>query len=61
MPPYPLYKSLASALEQWIVSGPFVSTSEDVPPLCEDQSFKEMKDNWNKLISQKGSQLVDVS
>ncbi|CAO2821798.1 unnamed protein product [Amaranthus hypochondriacus] len=60
VPSYPLYKSLASALEQWIVSGPFVSTSEDVPPLCEDQSFKEMKDNWNKLISQKGSQLVDM-
>ncbi|KNA11423.1 hypothetical protein SOVF_135400 isoform B [Spinacia oleracea] len=59
VPPYPLYKRFASALQQWIISGSFFSTSENVPELlCEDESLKEIKYKWNELVSQKGSELV---
>lgn len=62
VPPYPLYKRFASALQQWIISGSFFSTSENVPELlCEDESLKEIKYKWNELVSQKGSELVYVS
>lgn len=59
VPTYPLYKRLASALQQWILSGSFFSTSDNMLPFfCEDESFKEKKDKWNELVSQKGSELL---
>lgn len=61
VPPYPVYKHLASALHQWIISGSISSSSENVPLLCEDETLKEMKIKWNELVSQKGSELVNVS
>lgn len=60
VPPYPLYKTVASALLQWIISGSMSSTSENVASLCEDEFLKEIKDHWNSLVSAKGSELVDV-
>ncbi|KMT15807.1 hypothetical protein BVRB_3g057820 isoform A [Beta vulgaris subsp. vulgaris] len=60
VPPYPLYKHLASALHQWIISGSISSSSENVPLLCEDETLKEMKIKWNELVSQKGSELVNM-
>ncbi|KAL2920910.1 maturase K [Bienertia sinuspersici] len=60
VPQYPLYKHLASALEQWIISGTFFSTINNVAILCEDDSINEKKDYWNDLVSQKGSELVEM-
>ncbi|XP_074320064.1 uncharacterized protein LOC141656870 isoform X2 [Silene latifolia] len=60
LPLYPLYKSLASALHQCIMSGSFVSVFETVSPMSEDDSLKELKEKWNELISVKGFELVNL-
>ncbi|KAL9233179.1 hypothetical protein vseg_008208 [Gypsophila vaccaria] len=60
VPLYPLYKSLASALNQWITSGSSITVLETVSPMSEDDSLKELRDNWNDLVSLKGSELVSL-
>ncbi|GAB4859116.1 hypothetical protein Ancab_010581, partial [Ancistrocladus abbreviatus] len=50
VPVYPLYKHLALALEKRITSGSSSWTCEEVPLISEDDSLKQAKDEWNKLI-----------
>ncbi|KAH9606895.1 hypothetical protein KSS87_019729 [Heliosperma pusillum] len=51
LPLYPLYKCLASALHQCITSGSFISVFETVPAMSEDESLKELKEEWNEIGS----------
>ncbi|KAF9618639.1 hypothetical protein IFM89_002334 [Coptis chinensis] len=60
VPPYPLYTRLASALHHCISSGTFVRTSHAVVPFEEDGLLEERKDGWNKLILDKGNELVNM-
>lgn len=61
VPPYPLYKRLALALHQSIVSGAFCGRQNKmVLPMFEDISMKQ-KAEWNQLIMDKGHQLINVS
>ncbi|GAB4859105.1 hypothetical protein Ancab_010570 [Ancistrocladus abbreviatus] len=60
IPAYPLYKHLALALEKCIASGSFSWTCKEVPLICEDDSLKQAKDGWNKLILDKGFVLTNM-
>ncbi|GMH18195.1 hypothetical protein Nepgr_020036 [Nepenthes gracilis] len=60
VPPYPLYKCLASALLQFITSGCFCWTYEEVPLNCEDISLIQTEEKWKKLILDKGSELKNM-
>ncbi|XP_042490256.1 uncharacterized protein LOC122070196 isoform X2 [Macadamia integrifolia] len=56
---YPLYKSLASALCQFLTSGSFQRTCCGLI-FQEDKSIKNQKiDEWNKLILDKFSELIN--
>ncbi|GLT34895.1 hypothetical protein SLA2020_093850 [Shorea laevis] len=60
VPPYPLYKRLALALHQSIVSGAFCDRQNKmVLPTFEDISMKP-KAEWNQLIMDKGHQLINI-
>ncbi|XP_042490257.1 uncharacterized protein LOC122070196 isoform X3 [Macadamia integrifolia] len=57
---YPLYKSLASALCQFLTSGSFQRTCCGLI-FQEDKSIKNQKiDEWNKLILDKFSELINM-
>ncbi|KAF6152459.1 hypothetical protein GIB67_035527 [Kingdonia uniflora] len=60
VPPYPLYKRLASALHHCIISGAFLRTSNAMMSINEDEFVEQKKDGWNDLVLQKGSGLVKV-
>jgi hypothetical protein len=63
VPPYPLYKRLASALLKCIDSEAFCSTSCNFDMMNSefDNSFMQQKHNeWQKLILEKGSEIVNV-
>ncbi|XP_071727794.1 uncharacterized protein, partial [Rutidosis leptorrhynchoides] len=63
VPPYPLYKPLASsALYKSILSGSVQRINATIPPFIihEDSSFslKQKECEWNKVILEKGSDLI---
>ncbi|KAL5712474.1 hypothetical protein ACHQM5_014644 [Ranunculus cassubicifolius] len=60
VPPYPLYKQLASALNHCINSGVFVKASKVVMPFEEVDPREKRKDGWNMLIQEKGCELVNM-
>ncbi|KAF8393758.1 hypothetical protein HHK36_019956 [Tetracentron sinense] len=58
VPPYPLYKHLASALHQCITSGAFCRTSNILFPIHEGSILKQKE--RNKMVLDKGSELVNM-
>lgn len=59
VPPYPLYKRLSSALCQSIISGAFWEICSKMAMIHEDSSLK-LKEEWNELVVDNGSELVNV-
>lgn len=60
IPPYPLYKRLALALHKSIISGTFLGTRHNMASDVQESSLKEEENGWQKLISEKGSELLNV-
>ncbi|XP_024996366.1 uncharacterized protein LOC112529352 isoform X2 [Cynara cardunculus var. scolymus] len=60
VPPYPLYKHLASALCKSIPAGRIHPMSADMSLIHEDSSSKQQKCEWNKIIQEKGSDLIKM-
>ncbi|XP_043817715.1 uncharacterized protein LOC110626867 isoform X2 [Manihot esculenta] len=60
VPRYPLFKRLASGLYQCIISGTFCKTYGEIQFIQEDVSLKQKQDEWNKLILEKGSELINM-
>ncbi|KAK3031885.1 hypothetical protein RJ639_035195 [Escallonia herrerae] len=60
VPPYPLYKRLAASLWQCISSRAFCRTHNKMASIDEDNSWKQKEDEWNKLILQHGSELLNI-
>ncbi|RXI00828.1 hypothetical protein DVH24_001062 [Malus domestica] len=60
IPPYPLYKRLALALHESIISGTFLGTRHNMASDVQESSLKEEKNGWQKLISEKGSELFNM-
>ncbi|XP_068316849.1 uncharacterized protein [Pyrus communis] len=60
IPPYPLYKCLALALHESIISGTFLGTRHNVASDVQESSLKEEENGWQKLISEKGSELFNM-
>ncbi|PPD92871.1 hypothetical protein GOBAR_DD10184 [Gossypium barbadense] len=58
VPSYPLYKHLALALNQSIVSG-FICSRQGNSALMRDEISSEQKEKWNKLVSTKGLELIN--
>ncbi|KAJ0977092.1 hypothetical protein J5N97_012566 [Dioscorea zingiberensis] len=52
---YPLYKSLACALERYLSSGTFLKV-----PDSDDESFKSKEGEWSKLFLENGSELMKI-
>lgn len=61
VPCYPLYKQIASTLHQSITSGAFCRTNNRMESTSGFTSLQNVEDEWNKLILDKGSELVNVS
>ncbi|KAB2041118.1 hypothetical protein ES319_D02G127300v1 [Gossypium barbadense] len=59
VPSYPLYKHLALALNQSIVSG-FICSRQGNSALMRDEISSEQKEKWNKLVSTKGLELINI-
>ncbi|KAJ0977091.1 hypothetical protein J5N97_012565 [Dioscorea zingiberensis] len=55
VPMYPLYKSLAHALERYLSSGTFFKV-----PDSDDESFKLKEGEWSKLLLENGSELMKI-
>ncbi|QCE09103.1 uncharacterized protein LOC114183748 [Vigna unguiculata] len=62
VPPYPLYKRLASALLRCIDSGTFCRTGSNLAMghEFEDSSIQQKQREWQKLILEKGFEIVNV-
>ncbi|EXB23147.1 hypothetical protein L484_016164 [Morus notabilis] len=60
VPPHPLYKHLAYALQQSMTSGTFYRTYNRMPMIGTENSLKQKEHFWQKLISEKGSEFVNV-
>ncbi|XP_022631920.1 uncharacterized protein LOC106778442 isoform X2 [Vigna radiata var. radiata] len=62
VPPYPLYKRLASALLRCIDSGTFCRTGSNLAMghEFEDSSIQQKQQQWQKLILEKGFEIVNV-
>ncbi|PIA45110.1 hypothetical protein AQUCO_01700566v1 [Aquilegia coerulea] len=60
VPPYPLYKRLASALHQCLESGAFVRNSNANMQFQEHESFEKRKDDWNMLFQENGFKLINM-
>ncbi|GJU14614.1 putative ASCH domain, PUA-like superfamily protein [Tanacetum coccineum] len=60
VPSYPLYKYLASALCESISSGSVPRMCADMPMISEDPLVKQKEDEWNKIIHEKGSDLIKM-
>ncbi|KAK1418957.1 hypothetical protein QVD17_28111 [Tagetes erecta] len=58
VPSYPLYKHLASALLNSISSGAIHTMRNDTPLIREDSSLKQKECEWNRIIREKGSDIV---
>nr|KJB29831.1 hypothetical protein B456_005G126300 [Gossypium raimondii] len=59
VPSYPLYKHLALALNQSIVSG-FICSRQGNSALMRDEISSEQTEKWNKLVSTKGLELINI-
>ncbi|KAK6279473.1 hypothetical protein POUND7_019740 [Theobroma cacao] len=59
VPSYPLYKHLALALYQSIVSGSICNTQHNLG-LMHDEISTKQKEEWNKLVSNKGLELINI-
>ncbi|KAH7572846.1 hypothetical protein JRO89_XS03G0023500 [Xanthoceras sorbifolium] len=55
---YPLYKCLASALHESVISAPF-GASNDIASLNEDNDLKK-REKWNELVLKEGSEIVKI-
>lgn len=60
VPCYPLYKQIASTLHQSITSGALCTTKNRMESASGFTSLQDMEDEWNKLILDKGSELVNI-
>ena len=60
-PPYPLYKHLAAALLESINSITFCRTQSSLKFIPEGSSLKQEENEWQKLVFEKGSEIVNVS
>ncbi|XP_020584468.1 uncharacterized protein LOC110027395 isoform X7 [Phalaenopsis equestris] len=60
VPEYPLYKNLARALESCIRSGKFFRDLCSVKGLREDESFRLKQKEFDRLIAEKGAELVNI-
>ncbi|KAI7728206.1 hypothetical protein M8C21_012898 [Ambrosia artemisiifolia] len=60
VPPYPLYKHLASALLNSISSGSIHKMHTDTLLIDEDPSLKQKECEWNKIIQEKGADLIKM-
>jgi len=64
VPPYPLYKHVASALLRCMDSESFCSTGFNLDMMMinefEKPSMQQKHLEWHKLIVEKGSEIVDV-
>ncbi|KAJ6733925.1 ASCH DOMAIN PROTEIN putative ISOFORM 1-RELATED [Salix koriyanagi] len=57
---YPLYICLASALYQYVKSGAVCRTYEKMVFSDKDSDLKQKEENWNRLIKEKGLELINV-
>ncbi|KAI4324339.1 hypothetical protein L6164_023886 [Bauhinia variegata] len=60
VPPYPLYKRLASALLKCMNSEAFCWTCNDLLMIHDTSSIKQKQNEWHKLIVDKGSEIVNI-
>ncbi|PON63555.1 ASCH domain containing protein [Parasponia andersonii] len=60
VPPYPLYKRLAFALLQSVISGNFSRTYNQMPMIGVESSLNQKEQAWQQLISEKGSEIVNI-
>ncbi|KAF3953089.1 hypothetical protein CMV_021431 [Castanea mollissima] len=60
VPPYPLYKHLASALLESINSKTFCRTQNSLKFIPEGSSLKQEENEWQKLVLEKGSEIVNI-
>ncbi|KAE8076563.1 hypothetical protein FH972_015203 [Carpinus fangiana] len=60
VPPYPLYKGLASSLLESIDSKAFCRSHCNLTLIPEGSSFKQKENEWQKLIMDKGSKIVNI-
>lgn len=61
VPPYPLYKRLASALWESLCSGTFCPNYRRMSMMTGESSLKQKEQEWLKLIMDKGLEMVQVS
>lgn len=61
VPEYPLYKRLASALQESVTSGTFYRTYYKMALISVEESLKQKESDWQKLVSEKGSEIVNVN
>lgn len=61
VPPYPLYKGLASALLKCVGTGVFCRTCNHLNIIHEYSFIHEKQNEWQKLIMEKGSEALNVS
>ncbi|KAL4632248.1 hypothetical protein ACB092_04G036800 [Castanea dentata] len=60
VPPYPLYKHLASALLESINSKTFCRTQSSLKFIPDGSSLKQEENEWQKLVLEKGSEIVNI-
>ncbi|GLT53485.1 hypothetical protein SLA2020_267530 [Shorea laevis] len=60
VPPYPLYKRLASSLLESIDSKAFCRSHCNLTLIPEGSSLKQKENDWQKLILDKGSKIVSI-
>ncbi|XP_068667230.1 uncharacterized protein [Aristolochia californica] len=58
VPSYPLYKRVASTLYRCITSGTSLKVSHAIESIKDIELIKQLENDWNRLISEKGSALV---
>lgn len=61
VPPYPLYKRLASSLLDSIDSKAFCRSHCNLTLIPEGSSLKQKENEWQNLVLDKGSKIVNVS
>ncbi|KAL5543203.1 hypothetical protein UlMin_010913 [Ulmus minor] len=60
VPPYPLYKRLGDSLYHSMISGTFQTTYNKMAMLGVESSLKQKEEEWQKLISEKGSEIINM-
>ena len=61
VPPYPLYKRLASGLLESINSKAFCRSQSGLKLIPEGSSSKQEENEWQQVVLDKGSEIVNVS